>query len=272
MTAITPRTVLVTGAASGIGKAIAAGLLADGHRVTVVDVNDAALAACPADLGGGDRLHLVPGDITKEADCERAVAETVERFGALQGLVNNAGIGMSSLRPDAEVNHPPIEELTPEIWQRFFDVNVLGAVRMTRAAIGHLKAQGWGRIVVNSTSYLTMLRVQPYGGVKAALESAAAVWAKELDGSGVTVNVVVPGGPTDTAFVAEIGIPREKMLRPSVMAPPVQWLLSEDSDGVTGRRFVAGHWDTSLAPSAAAAKIARTIGWPELTGDVIWGK
>ena len=95
---------------------------------------------------------------------------------------------------------------TPDVWQRFFDVNCLGPVRMTRAAIGPLRAGGWGRIVVNTTSYLTMLRVQPYGGVKAALESTAAVWANELSGSGVSVNVVVPGGPTDTPFVAEIGI------------------------------------------------------------------
>jgi NAD(P)-dependent dehydrogenase (short-subunit alcohol dehydrogenase family) len=263
-----PRSVLITGAASGIGKAIAEALLADGHRVAILDADAATLAECG--LGPEERVHLVQGDVTSEQDCERAVAEAVARFGALEVLVNNAGVGVGSLRPDAEINHPSIEELTPAIWQRFFDVNVLGPVRMTRAAIGHLKARGWGRIINNTTSYLTMLRVQPYGGVKSALESASAVWAKELDGSGVTVNVIVPGGPTDTPFVADIGIPREKMLRPAVMAPPVQWLMSEESNGFTGRRLVAGHWDTTLAPATAAAKIARSIGWPELTGDVIW--
>ncbi len=266
----TSRSVLVTGAASGIGKAIANALLADGHRVTVMDRNAATLEVCRGEMGPAGNVRFVEGDITVEADCARAVEEAVGAFGGLQALVNNAGIGMSSLRPDAEVNHPPIEELTPEIWHRFFDVNVVGAVRMTRAAIGHLKAAGWGRIIINSTSYLTMHRVQPYGAVKSALESTAAVWAKELEGSGITVNVVVPGGPTDTPFVAEIGIPREKMLRPAVMAPPVQWLMRDEADGLTGRRFVAGHWDTSLAPAAAAAKIARSIAWPELTGDVIW--
>jgi NAD(P)-dependent dehydrogenase (short-subunit alcohol dehydrogenase family) len=264
------RNVLITGAASGIGKAIATALLADGHRVMVMDVDGPALDACRDELEPGGRVRFVHGDVTREEDCARAVSETVQAFGALQALVNNAGIGVSSLRSDAELNHPGIEELTPEIWQRFFDNNVLGAVRMTRAAIGHLKSGGWGRIVNNTTSYLTMLRVQPYGAVKSALESTSAVWAKELDGSGVTVNVVVPGGPTDTPFVGDIGIAREKMLRPAVMTPPLRWLMSAESDGVTGRRFVAGHWDTGLAPAAAAAKIARSIGWPELTGDVIW--
>jgi NAD(P)-dependent dehydrogenase (short-subunit alcohol dehydrogenase family) len=264
------RSVLVTGAASGIGKAITHALLGDGHRVTIMDVNAAALEVCRGEMGPAANVRFVEGDITQEADCERAVGEAVSAFGGLQALINNAGIGMSSLRPDAELNHPPIEELTPAIWHRFFDVNVVGAVRMTRAAIGHLKAAGWGRIVVNSTSYLTMHRVQPYGAVKSALESTAAVWAKQLEGTGVTVNVVVPGGPTDTPFVKDIGISREKMLRPEVMAPPVQWLMSDETDGLTGRRFVAGHWDTTLAPAAAAAKIARAIAWPELTGDVIW--
>lgn len=270
MSTDTTRSIIVTGAARGIGRAIAEALLEDGHRVTILDTNTDALSQCRGDLGDNESVHYVQGSVTSESDCVRAVAETVSRFGQLHALVNNAGIGVGSLRPDAELNHPSIEELTPEIWQRFFDVNVLGAVRMIRASIGHLKSAGWGRIVNNTTSYLTHHRVQPYGGVKAALESASAVWAKELEGTGVTVNVVIPGGPTDTEFVVDIGIERENMLRPAVMGPPVQWLMTDESDGVTGRRFVAGNWDTSLAPGAAAAKVVRPIGWPELTGDVIW--
>lgn len=270
MSSQTSRNILITGAASGIGKAVASALLGDGHTVTVVDVNAESLASAEKDLGPADRVHFVHADITSDADCERAVAESVQRFGSLQVLFNNAGLGMGVVRDDAEVKHPTIEELTPEIWELFFNVNCLGPIRMTRAAIAELKNGNWGRIINNSTSYLTMLRVQPYGAVKSALESTAAVWAKELDGSGITVNIVVPGGPTDTPFVREIGIPRQKMLRPTVMAPPIQWLMSDESNGFTGRRIVAGHWDTTLAPATAAAKVARSIAWPELTGDVIW--
>ena len=86
---------------------------------------------------------------------------------------------------------------------------------LVRAALPDMKRSGFGRIVNNTTSYVTMLRVLPYGAAKAALESMSAVWAKELDGSGITVNVLVPGGPTDTALIAdEAGWPRDKMLRP----------------------------------------------------------
>ncbi|MCB1742331.1 MAG: SDR family oxidoreductase [Gammaproteobacteria bacterium] len=264
------RSVIITGAARGIGRAVAEALLDDGHRITIVDINEQALEQCRAALGSRDNLLIVGADITSEESCRAAVAQTIDRFGALHGLVNNAGIGVSSLRADAEKNLPGIEELTPDVWRRFFEVNVIGAVNMTRAGIAHLKAAGWGRIVNNTTSYLTMHRVQPYGASKSALESTSAVWAKELDGSGITVNVVVPGGPTDTEFVADIGIPRQKMLRPAVMAPPIQWLMRDESNGFTGRRIVAGHWDASLAPGTAAAKTARAIAWPELTGDVIW--
>src|SRR3546814_6663205 len=78
----------------------------------------------------------------------------------------------------------------------------------------------------------------PYGCSKAALESLSAIWAAELEGSGVTVNVVVPGGPTDTEMVtAENGLDRNALLRPSVIVPPVRCLCSAQADGVSGRRF-----------------------------------
>lgn len=245
-------------------------LLLDDHRITLLDTNEHALDACRKDLGATEQLHFVLGSVARDDDCERTVAETVSSFGALHGVINNAGLGMGSLRPDAEVNVPSIAELTPEIWQRYFDINVLGAIRMTRAGLPHLKAAGWGRIINNTTGYLSHHRVQPYGGVKAALESASSVWASELEGSGITVSVLIPGGPTDTGFVIEMAVPRHNMLQPSVMGPPVRWLMSDESDGVNGRRFSAGKWDTSIAPGAAAAKVSRPIGWPDLNADVIW--
>ena len=164
------RNIIVTGAARGIGRAMAEALLDEGHKTTILDSNQEVLAQCRSELGEDGAVHYVHGSITSDEDCARTVAEAMTKFGQLHGLINNAGIGVGSLRPDAEVNHPSIEELTPEIWQRFFDINVLGAIRMTRASIAHLKAAGWGRIINNTTSYLTHHRVQPYGGVKAALE------------------------------------------------------------------------------------------------------
>src|SRR6266702_3325213 len=129
------------------------------------------------------------------------------------------------------------------------------------------RRRGWGRIINNTTSFRTMLRVLPYGATKAALESMSAVWANELDGSGITVNVLIPGGPTDTPFIADgSGWPRDRMLRPQIMGPPALWLLSDASGSVTGRRIVAARWDASLSGPEAAA---RAIGWPELAADAV---
>ena len=134
-----------------------------------------------------------------------------------------------------------------------------------------MKAAGWGRIVNNTTSFLTMLRILPYGATKAALESMSAIWAKELAGTGITVNVLIPGGPTDTAFIAEgSGISRDRMLKPAIMGPPASWLLSDDSHAMSGQRIVAARWDPAVPPAKAATNAARSIEWPELANDVVW--
>ena len=270
---ITARTALITGGAGGLGLAMARGLLADGHRVALMDNDPAAIERSKEMLRdiGGDLLAVV-GDVSVEAAC-RSVVETVGKsFGPVEVLINNAGIGPSSLRPDAERRLPSVTELTPEIWSRFFAINVTGAYLMLRAVLPQMRGNGWGRVINNTTSFFTMFRVLPYGATKAALEGASAVWAKELEGTGVTVNVVVPGGPTDTAFIADqSGIDRDKMLRPEVMAAPVRWLASELSDGVTGRRFIAARWDNDVPAGEAAEKSAAPIGWPDLAAaTVIW--
>ena len=268
------RVVLLTGAAGGIGTAITQALLGDGHFVAAVDKSESALSRLSLVCGRSDvseRLCPILADLADAAACLDAVAAAAARFGRVDAVINNAGIGVSSLRPDAELRHPAIEELTAEIWDRFFDVNVRAPMLVTRAALPEMKRRGWGRIVNNTTSFRTMLRVLPYGATKAALESMSAVWAQELEGSGITVNVLIPGGPTDTAFIAEgSGWPRDRMLRPQVMGPPARWLVSDESGATIGQRIVAGRWDASLPGLQAAARAARAIGWPELAADAVW--
>ena len=203
------RVVLVTGAASGIGLAIANALIAAGHAVTVLDRDAAALGK----LVASDRLHPIMLDVSSEAACKEAVASTVARFGRIDAVINNAGIGPSSLRPDAEQNLPRIEELTTEVWDNFFAINVRAPMLLVQAALPHMK--GFGRIINNTTSFRTMLRVLPYGATKSALESMSAIWAAELKDRGITVNVLIPGGPTDTPFISDgAGWDRAKMLKP----------------------------------------------------------
>ena len=260
----------MTGAAGGIGSAITAALIGAGHKVAAHDRDRAALARLKA-RHSAEQLATIAGDLAQPGDCAAAVEETLARFGKIEGIVNNAGIGVSALRPDAETRLPAIEELDAETWDRFFAVNVRAPMLVTRAALPQLKKQRFGRIINNTTSFRTMLRVLPYGATKSALESMSAIWAAELKDHGITVNVLIPGGPTDTPFISDAaGWPRDKMLRPAVMGPPAVYLMSDEAENVTGQRITAGRWDATLPPAQAMQRAAREIGWPELTADAVW--
>jgi len=268
------KTALITGGAGGLGKAMAQALAAAGINTAIFDIREQAaieVADHISEQFANVRSMAISGDVSDESDCNAAVARCVDHFGGIDILVNNAGIGVSSIRPDAERNHPSIEEIDRSLWDRFFAVNVTGPMLMVRAATPAMRAAGWGRIVNNTTSFFTMLRVLPYGASKSALESMSAIWATELNGTGITVNVLVPGGPTDTPFVSdEAGIPRDKMLKPAIMGAPIRWLASTASDAVTGQRFVAATWDSKKAEADAAAIAGAPIGWPELGKAVVW--
>lgn len=261
------RVVLVTGASGGIGSAITKALLSAGHSVAAVDRDATTLARLPASA----HIHPILADTSNEAACREAVASAVARFGRLEAVINNAGLGMSSIRGDAEVNLPGIEELTAEIWDRFFAINVRGHMLVTQAALPHLRKAGAGRIINNTTSFRSMLRVNPYGPLKAALEALSAVWAEELKRDRITVNVLIPGGPTDTAFISDdTGWDRSKMLNPEIMGPPACWMISDEAADYTGNRIIAANWDAKLPGAEAAKKAGRAIGWPELGADAVW--
>jgi NAD(P)-dependent dehydrogenase (short-subunit alcohol dehydrogenase family) len=263
----TPRVVLVTGAAGGIGAAITHALVAAGHSVAAVDRDAAGLKR----LATSERIQPIMADLAAEAPAREAVASAVARFGRLDAVINNAGIGVSSLRPDGERNLPRIEELTGDIWDNFFAINVRAPMLVTQAALPHMRDGGFGRVINNTTSFRTMLRVLPYGATKSALESMSAIWAEELKADGITVNVLIPGGPTDTAFISDgAGWDRAKMLRPAIMGPPACWLISDDAATYTGNRIIAAKWDAALPGAQAAEKAGRAIGWPELGADAVW--
>jgi NAD(P)-dependent dehydrogenase (short-subunit alcohol dehydrogenase family) len=264
------RVVLLTGAAGGIGRVMTQALLADGHRIVAVDRSEAGLEQLKTSCGT-DAIAYVQADLGTEAGCLKAVDAARERFSHVDALINNAGIGMSSIRPDAEARHPGIDELTAEVYDRFLAVFVRAPATLVRAVLPMMRQGNFGRIVNNTTSYLTMLRVMPYGAAKAALESMSAVWATELKESPITVNVLVPGGPTDTPLINDAsGWPRDKMLRPEIMAAPTRWLISDAASGFTGQRITAARWDAKLPDAEAVKKASRAIGWPELGADAVW--
>jgi NAD(P)-dependent dehydrogenase (short-subunit alcohol dehydrogenase family) len=136
-----------------------------------------------------------------------------------------------------------------------------------------MAARGWGRIINVTTSFFTMLRgrFHPYGPAKAGLEAMSAGHASEFAGTGITVNIVVPGGPADTPMVpAASGIRREDLVPPAKMAPPILWLCTRDADGVTGKRYIAAQWDETLPADAARRASESPIAWPELATAPVW--
>ena len=267
---LTGKTAIITGGGRGLGRSMTIALTGSGANVAaamhIADDAEKITADC-ADMPGD--VHPIVTDIRDPAACGRIVDETIERFGALHMLVNNAGVGML-LVSDTYTRVPTrFWEVEVETWRRIIDTNVNGAFQMTREAVPHLLAQGWGRIVNVTTSVPTMQLqgYSPYGSSKAALEAATSSWAGDLDGTGVTANVLIPGGAADTHLLpGNPGDPGRSgadrmLLDPAVMQAPIVWLASDHSNEVTGRRFIGKDWDAALAPGQAAANAAGPAGF-----------
>jgi len=258
------KAVIVTGAASGIGLAMAMALLAKGHDVTAVDRNGAALDGLAKQaLGLRGAVNTVTADLAHPDSFGQVASSALVRFGRIDVLVNNAGIGQFAVRADQRRNPIRFWETTPEQWWRFMTINGAGPINMARAVLPHMLAAKRGRIISVTTSLGTMVRAGHllYGSAKAAAESAMAVLAADLEGTGVTSNVLVPGGTTNTALVGDQSGDPAKMLQPEIMAPPLLWLISAEADAVNGRRFVAADWDIALPPAMAAEKAGAPIAW-----------
>ena len=264
------RVAIVTGAAGGIGRAMVRGLLAAGIRVAGVDRDREpldALAASAREQGKADDLLTIQTDLTNDSATEEITKATRARFGRIDILVNNAGIGPGSIRPDSWQRPLKFWEITPDQWRLFVAVHTTAPLALANAVVPEMMRQGWGRIINVTTSLGTMINAgsPTYGPSKAALEALSAIMAKDLDGTGVTVNVLVPGGVTNTPMISdEAGFERASLIQPEVMAPPLVWLVSDAAGKVTGRRFLAVHWNTGLPPEQAAEKAGAPVAWTSI--------
>ena len=263
----TERVAIVTGAAGGIGRALVKGLLGAGIRVAAVDLTAgglAALADSARERQQAANLMTIEADLARDEAAAEIVSAVRARFGTIDILVNNAGVGQATIRADNRQNPIKFWEVTPEQWKLFVAVHNNAPMALSRAVVHDMMHRGWGRIVNVTTSLGTMIREgsPTYGPSKAALEAFSAIMAKDLAGSGVTVNVLVPGGVTNTGMVPqEAGYDREEMIQPEVMAAPLVWLVSDAAGAVSGRRFLAVHWDRALPPAEAAEKAGAPVAW-----------
>lgn len=270
MDGVTDRIVIVTGAACGLGLEMTLALAAAGAKVVGVDLPDSReeMAQIPrlAEERGiaADRIFTLASDVTIADDCVAAVDTAMRQFGGLHGLVNNAAVGMQGIGPVLSGKRKKFFEVPTDSWRRVIDVNINGPFNMARAIAPVLVRQGLGRIVNLVTSYVTMQDAgfSPYGPTKAALEAATVIWAKDLAGTGVTVNALLPGGPVDTRMIPDSdGIDRSKLLKPAIMGSPIVWLITKATNEISGRRFIAADWNLNLAPDEAALKACAPAGW-----------
>ncbi len=179
-------TVIVTGGARGMGRAMTLGLAQAGIHVVAADPASSKsemgeLSDTARLQGVQDRIIFVDCDVTRWLDCQSAVKAALDRFGAVHGLVNNAGIGMQGFGNVLVGARKRFYEHEVEAWRQAIDTNLNGPFMMAKAIAPALVAQGWGRIINVVTSHFTMVMegFSPYGPSKAALEAATVIWSRD---------------------------------------------------------------------------------------------
>lgn len=235
------RVAIVTGAAQGIGRAIADKLHAEGAQVAIVDLNGEGAETVASQLDG----LAIQADVSSETDAERMAQETLDHYGKIDVLVNSAAI----------VPFIPWDEVDFAYWRKLLSVNLDGAYLVSRAVERPMREAGYGRIVqIASNAFLAGTpNMGPYLAAKGGVVGLTRALATELGKYGITANAVAPGitrteGALDTLhkdsfdFVQALqAIPRHGL--PEDIAPAVAFLASEESGWITGQVLVAdaGH-------------------------------
>lgn len=232
------KTAIVTGASRGIGRAVAIALAEGGANVVINYAGNEAAARATAVLceGYGVKTLLVQGDVANSEDCQKIVDETIEHFGSVEILVNNAGITRDNV----------LMRMTDEEFDAVIATNLRGSYSMMKAVSRPMMKKRYGRIV-NMASVVGLMgnagQVN-YAASKAGVIGMTKSFAREIAARGITVNAVAPGfiatdmtaAMTDAAVEAVAGsIPMKKMGKPEDVAAVVKFLVSENAGYVTGQ-------------------------------------
>ncbi len=251
------KVAIVTGAATGIGRATALVLAGAGARLTLADVRETELKGAVADMrdGGGEAI-AVPADLARPADCAAVVEAAVRTFGRLDVLVNNAGVGTI-------VVGGTVETIGLEQWDLAHEVNVRAIYLLSRAAVPHLRAAGGGAIVnISSVSAFHGSRARPshaYAASKGAVLSLTRAMAASYGRDRIRVNAICPG-TIRTRLTADFveraeretreghGIPIGRVGEPEDIARCVLFLASDDASFVSGADLVVDGGAMAASP------------------------
>lgn len=237
------KVAVVTGASKGIGAAIARHLAAEGAAVVVnyASSKDGADKVVADITAKGGKAVAVKGDVSKKADAEAIIAAAVKTYGKLDVLVNNSGV----------YEFAPIEQVTEEHFHRQFNVNVLGLLLTTQAAVKHLKAGGSVINIGSGVSRVTPPNTAVYTATKGAVDAITGVLSKELGPKKIRVNSINPGlvdtegartlgaigSEMETGFVAQTPLGRTG--QPGDIAAIAVFLASDDAGWLTGETLLA---------------------------------
>ena len=273
MELLTDKHVIVTGGASGLGREMVLGLLGKGALVFVVDKSNDLIINLQSELEQKKykNFRTLASDLSERGCGEKILDFATKEFGNVFGLVNNAGIGRSVIKDDIFLNPPRFWEMTELMWENFLSINASAAFRTMRTIVPHMIENGQGRVINVTTSLDSMLisGSAGYGASKAAMESISAIASDDLKGTGVNVNVLIPGGPVDTPMIPKSSpYRRDSLLKPDCMVSPLLWLLTEEAKEISALRIQAHLWDNQIPPLEALKKSSAPIAWKALSGEM----
>jgi NAD(P)-dependent dehydrogenase (short-subunit alcohol dehydrogenase family) len=232
---------LVTGGTSGLGFAMSQALAGAGARVALTGRTEQRVRNAAGQIGH-DVIGLVM-DVRDERSVSAGVDRALAGLGGIDVLVNNAGIGMRTVNPDFMTEPIGFWQVGPDGFRDLLTTNVVGYFLVARAVVPHMLETGHGKIVNISVSEATMRRrgFTPYGPSRAATDALSHIMAADLAGTGIDVNLLLPGGATRSGMTPDSAPEQAQAtwLDPAIMGPPVVWLASRASDGVTDQRIIA---------------------------------